>query len=373
MRFLIVNSHYPAFLDWFYARHPGLPDQCYAVQLDAQNASLFGVSDFFPRNLNALGHTANELHINNCHLQAAWAREHAIPFVNGFRYCVKLRRGFVPWVRRESSTKWMCDVLAAQIEHFRPDVILSHVIDGIHPHFWTRMSRHYKLLVGQIAAPLARRTDLRPFDLLLSSLPNYVQRFQQAGRQSKLYRLAFDPKVLEELGDVQASIDVSFVGSLSPAHRGRIRWLEHLCRRVDVNVWGYGYDQLSKNSPIRKCYRGTAWGVDMYRIIRHSRMTLNFHIGIAECYANNMRLYEATGAGTLLVTDHKQNLTDMFEPGHEVVAYQTYDDCLDRIHYYLNHESERQKIAAGGQARTLREHTYGIRMQELVEIVERYL
>jgi spore maturation protein CgeB len=86
-----------------------------------------------------------------------------------------------------------------------------------------------------------------------------------------------------------------------------------------------------------------------------------------------MRLFEATGVGTLLITDWKRNLHEMFEPGKEVVAYRTPDDCGELIQYYLEHDEEREVIARSGQQRTLREHTYYHRAGELVGIVERYL
>jgi spore maturation protein CgeB len=86
-----------------------------------------------------------------------------------------------------------------------------------------------------------------------------------------------------------------------------------------------------------------------------------------------LRLYEATGVGTLLLTDWKENLHEIFIPGKEVVAYRSPEECAELIHYYLTHEEERQAIAAAGQQRTLREHTSYQRMQELVDIVPRYL
>jgi len=95
--------------------------------------------------------------------------------------------------------------------------------------------------------------------------------------------------------------------------------------------------------------------------------------GVAERYANNMRLYEATGVGTLLLTDSKQNLRELFEPGEEVVTYDGPEDLAEKIRYYLKHDEERRRIAAAGQARTLREHTYARRMKELVQILERAL
>ena len=89
-------------------------------------------------------------------------------------------------------------------------------------------------------------------------------------------------------------------------------------------------------------------------------------------HANNMRLYEATGVGSLLVTDAKQNLAELFEPGREVVAYCDADDLVEQARHYLAHEDERRAIAAAGQARTLRDHTYAVRMRELAPMLEEH-
>ena len=77
--------------------------------------------------------------------------------------------------------------------------------------------------------------------------------------------------------------------------------------------------------------------------------------------------------GALLITDWKQNLGDLFEPGTEVVAYHSLEECAEQIRYYLAHPAEREAIARAGQARTLRDHTYRQRMAEMVGIVSHYL
>ncbi len=63
----------------------------------------------------------------------------------------------------------------------------------------------------------------------------------------------------------------------------------------------------------------------------------------------------------------------MFEVGKEVVAYHTTEECAELIKYYLEHEDERESIAKVGQQRTFREYTYYHRMQELVNIINKYL
>jgi spore maturation protein CgeB len=79
-------------------------------------------------------------------------------------------------------------------------------------------------------------------------------------------------------------------------------------------------------------------------------LTLNHH-GAIPPYANNLRLFEATGVGTLLVTDWKAKLHDMFEPGKEVIAYRSAEECAELVKYYLEHDEERQAIARAGQQR----------------------
>ena len=55
------------------------------------------------------------------------------------------------------------------------------------------------------------------------------------------------------------------------------------------------------------------------------------------------------------------------------MTYRTPDECAEKIQHYLTHEAERQAIASAGQVRTLRDHTYQHRLQELVDLVCRYL
>ena len=86
-----------------------------------------------------------------------------------------------------------------------------------------------------------------------------------------------------------------------------------------------------------------------------------------------MRLFEATGVGSLLITDEKDNLSEFFEVGKEIVTYGDADELVDKIRFYLAHEEKRSRIARAGQERTLREHTYLHRMRELERILDSWL
>lgn len=375
MRILILNIDYTGFLDSLYAGAPGLAERSYDEQLGARNKSLFGVADFYSSNLEALGHEARELHANNEQLQRAWAREHgvAVRHVSGSRWQLRMRRKIVPWVSRLPDMRWMYEILAAQIRHYRPDVILNQVLDGIDGRFLREMKEHTRLLVGQFASPLPEDADMSMYDLFISSLPNFVDRFRRAGIASELNRLAFEPRILQAVPPEERIYPVSFVGSISRHHDERGKLIEGLCREFDIRIFGQGVERLPENSPIREHHGGPAWGQEMYRILGRSKIALNHHIAIAGRYANNMRLYEATGMGAMLLTDWKENLHEMFEPGREVAAYRNHDECFEMIRHYLDREDERQAIASAGQERTLREHTYKKRMEEFAALVEKYL
>ena len=73
-----------------------------------------------------------------------------------------------------------------------------------------------------------------------------------------------------------------------------------------------------------------------------------------------------------MITDWKKDLHEMFDPGKEVVAYRTPEECVELIRYYVDHEDERQAIARAGQERTLKEHTCYERTRELLDIVRKY-
>jgi spore maturation protein CgeB len=375
MRFLLLDSDYSAFLDWLYAENPALHENPFDEQLRVTTEACFGQVGFWTSNLRALGHEAYEIHVNNEFMQKQWAREHGLNVSPDWRWEFRLRRGIVPWVSRIRLRRWFDEILAAQIRHYKPDVLLNLAMPGISSYFLQEMKPDVRLLMGQHAAsPLPDSKDLSCYDLAISSFPPTIEYFRQKGIPAELNRLGFEPSILTHLRYGTKAFDITFIGSFHRIHSSRVTWLETLCSRFhQMKVWApeQDIDGLSLSSPIRKRYAGSAWGWEMYEILSRSRITLNHHGDIAP-YANNRRLYEATGVGALLITDSKKDLHEMFEPGKEVVAYHTPEECVELIQYYLEHEDEGQAIARAGQERTIKEHTCYERTRELLDIVRRY-
>jgi spore maturation protein CgeB len=337
----------------------------------------FGTSDAYAIHLREHGHEAWDLVVNCEPLQLRWAEE------NGHaRLARALRR--VPAGRARAAARQgvLRRVLALQLAGFEPDVV--YVQDM---HWATRpdlaiLKRGRRRLVGQIAsaAPSAKR--LAAYDLVLTSFPHFVERFRALGVDAEFFPIALDERALDRLRARGIDPDpgserphaISFVGALTPGSHGRgTALLEHAARVAGLDAWGYGAEALPETSPILRRYHGQAWGLDMYAVLARSRIALNRHIDAAEGHANNMRLFEATGAGALLLTDGGSNLTDYFEPGREVVTYDGPDELVDKIRHYGAHPEEARAIATAGQQRTLAEHTYSRRIPELAQILEERL
>ncbi len=373
MRIALLDTYYPRFLAAHYAAHPALVGDTYTDQRHNLLDQVFGTSDFYSRHLQAMGHDAQDLIVNCTPLQKTWAQEHHVRFSPlALKLPQRLLRLPVvgSWL---SAWQGLVDIAVEQIKEIRLDVLYCQDLWFLTPQKLAEVRPYVKLIVGQIASPLPPVNNLRGYDLILTSFPHFVPRLRSIGLAAEYFRIGFDTRVLELLGEVEQDIDASFVGGISRHHGKALPMLEYLARSTPIEFFGYGARSLSRSSPIVARHHGEVWGVDMYRALARSRVTLNRHINVAENNANNMRLYEATGVGALLITDRKDNLGELFKVGNEVVAYSCPEEAAELIRYYVAHPDEAREIAQAGQARTLREHTYQQRMKELVPMLEHYL
>src|SRR5882757_1921796 len=391
MRILVLNADYPRFLAWLYRRRPGLENASYGAQMAARNASLFGVADFYSRNFAASGHPAAEIHVNNPWLQSAWAGEHGVLVETPDPPGAAAPRGLPAWLQRAVTPfkpllrplarkiglsprldAQAENILFAQIEDFRPDLVINQ--DTFHVD--TSLIRRIKsigrpILIGQVGIEPSRGEDWSVYALMMSQLSTTVNFFRTLGVRAELNHLAFEPAILDALPAAPAAdYDVSFVGTVSADHRQRIALLEAVAERYDLKLFGSPPQALPATSPLHRCFQGEVWGADMYQVLRRSRITLNSHIDMAGREAGNMRLFEATGVGTFLLTDFKDNLHTLFEPDREVAVWRSVDDCLAGIGRALGDEAGRAELARAGQARTMAQHTYRHRAEQILGFVE---
>lgn len=371
MKILFVDTYYQSFLNDFYKKNDprGLG---YEEQIKMLMSGFFGTADSYSYYLQKLGHSSTNVIVNDEVLQRKWAKENGLK-ISSSGLISKLQS--LPYLYRFiGRPDWVQAVALAQIKKIKPDVLYMQDLSILNPETLREAKKHCRILVGQIAYLLPPKKYLEKFDLILTSFPHYVNRFRKMGIKSEYFKIGFDPRVLEKVGKQTRRYDVAFVGGFTPQHSAGTQVLEEIAGKVPVEVWGRGKEFLSPASSLRRNYhKEEVYGLDMYKVLAQSKIVLNRHIGAAENYANNMRLYETTGMGAMLLTDKKKNLNDFFEVGREVVDYSSAEDAVKKIKYFLAHETEINKIAEAGQKKTLKDHTYRLRMTQLIKIINKYI
>lgn len=352
MRILVVDTYYPQFVQSLYASNPKLRDMSYYRQRDAILEKSFGTADYYSRGFEQSPRVkrAEDIIANAAPLQEAWSRD-------------------VLGVPRKQEKQILYD----QIDVVGPNVLYVQDVGLIPADQLDHFKKSGIVLAAQISCPMPPKENIRRYDVIFSSFPHYIAQFQAMGVRAEYVRLAFDPVVLVRSQPLPSrTIPASFVGGV--VHNRWWSWgnkvLEALAKSVpQVEFYGYGYDTLPAGWTLKKRWRGEAWGLDMYNKYLSSRIVVNRHGEVAWPNANNMRLYEATGCGALLITDKRDGLEDIFEIGKEVVVFEDEKDLISKVKYYMANPEEATEIAEAGMYRTLGEHTYKRRMAHEAEVL----
>jgi len=364
-RVLIIDANYPGFLATVYGQDETLSLRSYDEQLAAIDAGLFGEAQFQVHALRSLGHDSSRVIVNAEPLQAAWRREHSQTRADRIEW--RLRRNLIPWPSRRPDP-W--PTMFAQVEATRPDIIYVEIVDTMPPWVVEQLRRH-AFVVGQLATAIPSEIELARYNLIISSIPTIVSQAAASGTTSAYLPLAFEPRLAQDIMPVERIVPASFVGSFSDRYSDRVDILEAVAERAPLSIWTIDSARLPEMSILRSRIRGAAFGRQMYEILNQSIVTLNTHGIVSGSAANNLRLFEATGMGTLLITDARDNLGDLFDPGTEVVTYSRPEEAAEATAYYVDHPKEAAQIAEAGRHRTLREHTWADRMARTIELIDR--
>lgn len=346
MRILIVDTCYPGFLKSL----PFDPASTYQSELNRVTQRCFGTFDAYSRNLAVLGWETMDAIANHAALQELWAQEN-LGWYGG-------------------------DRLEAQVHAFQPDVVFMQDLSldpPCGPKGYRPKGLDRPILAGQCSCPWPGDDRVRQYDVIFTSFPHYIPRITCLGVKAVYNPLAFDVSVLSRCRKFyERPHDVVFIGGVgAPSHWKRgMEALNAVAESIPTfKWWGYGADLLPPDSVLRQKYQGEAWGVDMYEIMLQAKIVLNRHGEVAEGYANNMRLFEATGCGAMLLTETAPNISQFFDET-ECLTYRFPDEAPAVIQWSLENSRETELIAKKGQLRTLRDHSYALRMRTVSEALK---
>lgn len=100
-------------------------------------------------------------------------------------------------------------------------------------------------------------------------------------------------------------------------------------------------------------------------VFKQSRINLNISLRSIKS-GIPLRAFDIMGSGGFLLSNFQADFLDDFIPGEDFVYYESKEDLLRKIDYYLAHEKERQTIARNGHDKIAAAHTYRHRVQEIL-------
>lgn len=98
----------------------------------------------------------------------------------------------------------------------------------------------------------------------------------------------------------------------------------------------------------------------MIRLINEAKINLNF----TKTYDNSgsrqlkIRIFEVCMCGGFMLTEYVPGIENYFTVGEEIECFDSTEELVEKVRYYLEHETERERIAAAGYERTKRHFSY---------------
>ncbi len=144
----------------------------------------------------------------------------------------------------------------------------------------------------------------------------------------------------------------------------RIRMLGALSEKFSVDLYT-GSDTSSL--PHVNCKGRVKTQTEMPVIFHESRINLNMTAKSIRS-ALPLRIWDILGCGGFCLTNYQSEITDYFTIGEEIETYSSREELLDKCNFYLDHENLRQEIARNAYEKIQKQHTYLIRMSQILEL-----
>lgn len=108
---------------------------------------------------------------------------------------------------------------------------------------------------------------------------------------------------------------------------------------------------------------------EMPLVFRNSKINLNISLKSIQT-GIPLRCMDILGSGGFLLSNFQADFLDMFAPGEDFVYYESEEDLIQKIAYYLSHESERMQTIENAVGKMLEKHTYEHRVAAILNTIE---
>ena len=203
------------------------------------------------------------------------------------------------------------------------------------------------------------------WDVIFFKDPDAVRKFRRVGLNAHLLHEAMNPSWHRLLAQ-QENDSVVVAGNFYEYRQLLVRRL--LAKGVNVRLYG-GRLPRWVHPDIRKLHTGRyIVREEKSRIFGAGLACLN-STQIAEGNSLNCRAFEIAGAGGLHLMEYRPIIPECFEPGKEVLTFDTLDELLDHIGRARRCPEETKTIRQAGARQALAEHTYRHRLEQIFKMV----
>lgn len=261
-----------------------------------------------------------------------------------------------------------------EVDAFKPDFVVLHVFDTSYLSFFIKKirQRNVKVLfwLGVHPSQTSRELQrlLEDVSCVLYYDSQYASYYQEQLGVHHIRRLPlgceierFDAIQLDTSKSSVSSVDICFVGLFD---NYREQFLKELSS-FNLGIWSWNIGDF--DTPLKKFDKGVVFGEDMIRVFKSAKIVVNLHREF-EMSGGNYRLFEICGAGAFQLVDEKSGISEYFVDDKELVTFTSKEDLHQKVRYFLEHDSERERIAEAGHRRVCEEHTLMHRMRKIVEI-----
>ena len=253
------------------------------------------------------------------------------------------------------------------ISEFNPDFVLSIKGESLDP-------RTIKKIIQElgIRTALWYPDDPRFFSSLVRHIaPYYDSIFTYSANATNIYksigvdnikRIPFgcDPFVhnsnFNNAGKVNKAI---FIGTYSPKRYHFVKTL--VSRGVPIDIAGPHWPPGLTKNIINK----GLFGKQYVEFLQKYSLVLNIHQNIN--YGPNMRTFEVTGSGGVLLTDRAEDVLSFFTEGEEILTYNDIDEAQRIITEILSGGINREKIIKNAYKSCHEKYTYDKRANEILK------